>query len=99
MGYLTVNEAYYFGYNLNRVTSAGGIFHSIDISKTFVHDIHFINYVKQAGLNNCTLIGCKGHLSKTYQTDLFNSVRIDLKTPMRKNQQNKERFEPIFRRF
>lgn len=60
-----------------------------------MHDIHYLNDVKYSGLNNCTLIGDKGYLSKTYQTDLFITVRIDLKTPMRNNQQNKERFEPI----
>jgi len=71
----------------------------MDLSKASVHDIHYLNDVKYSGLNNCTLIGDKGYLSKTYQTDLFNTVKIDLKTPMRNNQQNKEQFEPVFRRF
>ena len=98
-GYSAVNKAWYFGYKLHLVTSAKGVFHSMDLSKASVHDIHYLNDIKHSGLNNCTLIGDKGYLSKTYQTDLFNTVRIDLKTPMRNNQQNKERFEPIFRRF
>ena len=98
-GYSAVNKAWYFGYKLHLVTSVRGVFHSMDLSKASVHDIHYLNDVKYSGLNNCTLIGDKGYLSKTYQTDLFNAVRIDLKTPMRNNQQNKERFEPVFRRF
>jgi IS5 family transposase len=98
-GYSAVNKAWYFGYKLHLVTSVKGVFHSMDLTKASVHDIHYLNEVKHSGLNNCTLIGDKGYLSKTYQTDLFNTVRIELKTPMRNNQQNKERFEPVFRRF
>lgn len=98
-GYSAVNKAWYFGYKLHLVTSVKGVFHSMDLSKASVHDIHYLNDVKYSGLNNCTLIGDKGYLSKTYQADLFNAVRIELKTPMRNNQHNKERFEPVFRRF
>ncbi|WP_419801570.1 IS982 family transposase [Mucilaginibacter sp.] len=98
-GYSSVNKAWYFGYKLHLVTSVRGIFHSMDLSKASVHDIHYLNEVKHSGLNNCTLIGDKGYLSKTWQSDLFHSVKVDLKTPMRNNQQNKERFQPIFRRF
>ena len=98
-GYSAVNKAYYFGYKLHLVTSVRGVFHSMDLSKASVHDLHYLNDVKHSGLNNCTLIADKGYLSKTHQTDLFNSVRIDLKTPMRNNQHRKEQFEPIFRRF
>jgi len=98
-GYSAVNKAWYFGYKLHLVVSVKGIFHSMDLSKASVHDIHYLNDVKHSGLNNCTLIGDKGYLSKTYQSDLFNTARIELKTPMRNNQQNKELFEPVFRRF
>lgn len=71
----------------------------MDISKTSTYDIHYLNDVKYSLLNSCTLTEDKSYLSKSYQTDLFNAVRIDLKTPMHHNQQNKERFQPIFRRF
>lgn len=98
-GYSAVNKAWYFGYKLHLVTSVKGIFHSMDLSKASVHDIHYLNDVKYSGLNNCTLIADKGYLSKTQQSDLFNTVKIELQTPMRNNQQNKERFEPVFRRF
>lgn len=98
-GYSAVNKAWYFGYKLHLVTSVRGVFHSMDLSKASVHDIHYLNDVKQSGLNNCTLIGDKGYLSKTWQSDLFHTAKVELKTPMRSNQQNKERFEPIFRRF
>lgn len=98
-GYSAVNKAWYFGYKLHLVTSVRGVFHSMDLSKASVHDIYYLNDIKHSGLNNCTLIGDKGYLSAAYQTDLFNTAKIELKTPMRSNQQNKERFEPVFRRF
>lgn len=97
-GYSAVNKAWYFGYKLHLVTSVKGVFHSMDLSKASVHDIHYLNDVKYSGLNNCTLIGDKGYLSKNYQTDLFNTARISLKTPLRNNQHPKKRFEPVFRR-
>ncbi len=61
----------------------------MDLSKASVHDIHYLNDVKHSGLINYILIGDRGYLSKIYKTDLFNTVRIDLKIPMRNNQQNK----------
>lgn len=97
-GYSAVNKAWYFGYKLHLATSANSVFHSMELSKASVHDIRYLNDVKHSGLNNCTLIGDKGYLSKTYQTDLFHSVKIELKTPMRGNQDDKQPLEPVFKR-
>ena len=97
-GYSAVNKAYYYGYKLHLVTSANGVFQSMDLSKASVHDIHYLNNVKYSGLNNCTLIGDKGYLSKTYQLDLFSSAKIELKTPMRSNQDDKQPLEPVFKK-
>jgi hypothetical protein len=70
-GYSAVNKAYYFRYKLHLTTSVGGIFHSMDMTKASVHDVHFLPQLKYTGLNNCTLIGDKGYLSSEYQSDLF----------------------------
>lgn len=70
----------------------------MDLSKASVHDINYLNDVKHSGLNNCIIIGDKGCLSKTYQADLFNTFKIVLKTFLHNNQQNKQQFEPIFKR-
>ena len=78
-GYSAVNKAWYFGYKLHLVTSVKGVFHSMELSKASIHDIHYLKDVKYSGLNNCTLIGDKGYLSKTQQADLFNTVKIKLK--------------------
>lgn len=97
-GYSAVNKAWYYGYKLHLVTSVKGVFCSMDLSKASVHDIHYLNDIKYSGLNNCTLIGDKGYLSKSYQADLFSTAKIELKTPMRHNQDNRKSSGPIFRR-
>lgn len=63
------------------MTSASGVSHSMDLSKASVHDIHYLDDVKHSGLNNCTLIGDKGYLSKTFHTDLVHFAKIELKNP------------------
>ncbi len=97
-GWSAVNKAYYYGYKLHLATSASGVFRSMDLSKASVHDIHYLDDIKHSGLNNCTLIGDKGYLSKTCQLDLFASAKIELKTPMRNNQQNKVPIAPVFKK-
>jgi len=97
-GYSAVNKAYYFGYKLHMITSVRGIFHSMDLTKASVHDVHFLSQLKYTGLNNCTLIGDKGYLSSEYQSDLFSINQVKLQTPTRSNQKNHLPFEPIYRR-
>ena len=97
-GYSAVNKAYYYGYKLHLVTSANGVFQAMELTKASVHDIHYLNDLKYSGMNNCTLVGDKGYLSKSYQADLFNTAHIELKTPMRHNQAGKKPFEPVFKK-
>ncbi len=70
----------------------------MDISKASVHDITYLNDIKYSGLNKCTLIADKGYLSNTSRLDLFSTVKIQLKTPIRNNQNDEQPFEPIFRK-
>jgi len=98
-GYSAVSKAYYYGYKLHLITSVRGVFVSMDMSRASVHDVHYLSNVKYSRLNNCTLIGDKGYLSKEQQLDLFSSCQIQLVTPSRSNQIFKERFDPIFRKF
>jgi len=97
-GYSAVSKAYYFGYKLHLVTSVRGVFASMDISKASIHDVHYLSDIKYSKLNNCTLLGDKGYLSKTHQLDLFSSCNIKLETPKRSNQIDKHKFEPVFRK-
>lgn len=70
----------------------------MDISKASIHDVHYLSDIKYSKLNNCTLLGDKGYLSKTHQLDLFSSCNIKLETPKRSNQIDKQKFEPVFRK-
>jgi len=97
-GYSAVSKSWYFGYKLHLVTSINGVFSSMDLTKASVHDIHYLNEVKHSNISNCTLIGDKGYLSKSYQLDLFNTRQINLETPKRYNQHDKEPFPFIFKR-
>lgn len=97
-GYSAVSKSWYFGYKLHLVTSINGVFSSMELTKASVHDIHYLNEVKHSGLNNCTLIADKGYLSKSYQVDLFNTCQINLETPKRYNQHDKEPFPFIFKK-
>jgi IS5 family transposase len=97
-GFSAVNKSYYYGYKLHLLTSVRGVFHSMDITKASIHDIHYLSEVKHTGLNNCTLIADKGYLSATYQLDLFTSCNVELQTPKRCNQKNYSPFTPVFKR-
>ena len=96
-GYCASQSNYYYGYKLHAVCSASGVFQSFDISTASVHDIHFLQDIKHQ-MKNCTLIGDRGYLSTTIQTDLFNYANITLDTPMRTNQKNYQKQKYAFRK-
>ena len=74
------------------------MFMSMNISKASVHDSHFLNNIKHSGIKNATLLGDKGYLSSQHQLDLFESCNIQLKTPMRSNQNEYKKYSFIFRK-
>lgn len=97
-GYSAVNKQYFIGYKLHLVTSLRGVFYSMDLSKASVHDLHYLNDVKHSGMNNCTLLADAGYISSEYQTDLFYSSKVEVKTPMRNNQNDFEPYPFIFKK-
>jgi hypothetical protein len=86
-GYCASQSSYYYGYKLHAVCSVSGVFQSFDISTASIHDIHFLQDIKQQ-MKDCTLIGDRGYLSANIQIDLFNYANIKLETPMRSNQKD-----------
>ena len=97
-GYSAVSKSYYYGYKLHLSTTLNGTFMSMDISKASVHDVHFLNNIKRSRMKNATLLGDKGYLSAQYQIDLFESCNIQLKTPLRSNQNDYQKYPFIFRK-
>ena len=97
-GFSAVSKSYYYGYKLHLLTSMRGVFHSMDLSKASVHDVHYLSQIKHSGLNNCTLIADRGYLSAAQQLDLFTTCSIELQTPKRSNQKDYQPFSPVFKR-
>ncbi len=84
-GYCAAQKSRYFGYKLHAVCDKNGIFHSFDFTPANVHDVNYLNDIKEK-FQNCLLIGDRGYISKELQVDLFNFSKINLSVPMRKNQ-------------
>ena len=91
-GFCASQQLHYYGYKLHAVCSVNGVFQSIDLSAASVHDIHYLKDI-QPQIANCVLIGDKGYLSAQVQLNLFESAKIQLDTPKRKNQKD---FKPQF---
>lgn len=96
-GFCASQQMHFYGYKLHAVCSVNGVFESIDITKASIHDIHFLKDIKTQ-LTNCVLLGDKGYLSANYQLDLFETAKIKLETPMRKNQKKYQSQPYLFRK-
>jgi hypothetical protein len=96
-GFCASQNNWFFGYKLHGVCSVSGVFHSLDITKAEVHDVHFLKNIKQQ-MSDCVLLGDRGYLSESIQLDLFQSVNIRLETPKRMNQLNYKSQPYIFRK-
>lgn len=96
-GYCASQKVSYYGYKLHAVCSIKGVVRSLDISPASVHDIHFLKDIKTQ-MRDCTILADKGYLSSSIQIDLFNTCRIQLDTPMRKNQKGYKKQPYIFRK-
>ncbi len=84
-GFCSAQNSYYYGYKLHGICSANGIFNSFDLTKASVHDIHYLQDVKEQ-ISNAHLLGDRAYLSEKVQIDLFSHANIKLNTPMRSNQ-------------
>lgn len=96
-GFCASQNSWFYGYKLHGVCSVSGVFHSLDITKAEVHDVHFLKNIKQQ-MSDCVLLGDRGYLSDSIQLDLFQSVNVKLETPMRTNQKQYKPQPYIFRK-
>ncbi len=79
-GFCASQNSWFYGYKLHGICSVMGVFHSLDITKAEVHDIHFLKNIKQQ-VSDCLVLGDQGYVSETMQLDLFQSANIKLETP------------------
>ena len=96
-GFCTSQNNWFFGYKLHGVCYVSGVFHSLDITKAEVHDVHFLKNIKQQ-ISDCVQLGDRGYLSESIQLDLFQSVNIKLETPKRMNKVNYKPQPYVFRK-
>ena len=96
-GFCASQNNWFYGYKLHGVCSIDGVFHSLDITKAEVHDVHFLKNIKQQ-MSDCVLLGDTGYLSQSIQLDLFQTVNIKLETPKRANQKDYKPQPYIFRK-
>jgi hypothetical protein len=89
-GFCSAQNSFYYGYKLHGICSADGIFNSFDLTKASVHDIHYLQDVKEQ-ISNAYLLGDRAYLSEKIQIDLFSYANIKLNTPMRSNQHDYKR--------
>lgn len=94
-GYCASQNMHYYGYKLHSVCSLNGVIHTFDLTKASVHDIKYLQDIKQK-MCDITLLGDKGYLSKDIQLDLFETVHIQLEVPYRMNQKD---YKPTFKAF
>lgn len=96
-GFCASQNTWFYGYKLHGLCSITGVFHSLDITKAEVHDIHFLKNIKQQ-MSDCVVLGDKGYLSHSFQLDLFQTVNIKIETPKRRNQNGVKKQPYIFRK-
>jgi hypothetical protein len=96
-GYCASQQMHFYGYKLHAVCSSSGVFKHFDLTPASVHDIHYLNDLKDL-MSDCELNGDKGYLSHDVQVDLFESCNITLRVPMRKNQNDYKELPWIIRK-
>ncbi len=62
---------------MHGICSVNVFFHSLDITKAEVHNVHFLKNIKQQ-MSDCVIIGDRGYLSQSIQLDLFQTANIKL---------------------
>lgn len=96
-GYCAAQNTTFYGFKLHGVCSFNGVFTDFDLSKANVHDIHYLEDVKEY-YPNCLLLGDKGYLNNPYQLELFRDYKLKVETPMRRNQIDYKPQQHVFRK-
>lgn len=97
-GYCASLDDYYIGYKLHLVVSLDGVYHSMEMTKASVHDVHYLKELRHSGLQDCLVLADKGYLSAQGQLDLFCQTGIEVQTPMRRNQTGYRPWPSVFKK-
>lgn len=84
-GYCASQDKWYFGYKAHCVCSSSGVIQLFDLTSAKIHDVNFLKDVKYQ-IENCTLVGDRGYISKAYKHELWEHSRINIEVPYKANQ-------------
>lgn len=98
-GFTSSLAKWFYGYKLQLITTVEGVFKAMELTKASIHDIHYLQELKQMpGMQGTTLLADRGYLSAPKQLELFENHKILLATPMRRGQRNYSTYPPVFRK-
>jgi hypothetical protein len=88
-GYCASQKKYYYGFKIQLFANEQGLPISWGLQSANTHDIYgldmFEDVCNDLNIKDIELIGDKGYLSKARQLSLFESLKVKLITPFRKN--------------
>lgn len=84
-GYQAIDKVRYYGFKLHLLVSSTGTIKNHIITPANVHDVKVAKDLADAFISDCELLGDKGYFSEPVQLSLFNSLKVNLKTPQKKN--------------
>ena len=96
-GYCAAQKMTYYGYKLHAITTVNGVITHFDLSKADMADIHYLQDIR-AYYPGARILGDRAYLSDPLQRDLFETNRLLLETPKRRNQKNFRKYPTVFRR-
>ncbi len=96
-GYCAAQKMTYYGYKLHAITTVNGVITHFDLSKANVADNHYLQDIS-AYYPGARLLGDRAYLSDPLQRELFETNRLLLETPKRRNQKNYRKYPAVFRR-
>ena len=96
-GYCAAQKTTYFGYKLHAIATVNGVITHFDLSKANMADIHYLEDIKEY-YPGARLLGDMAYLSDPLQMELFETNRLLLETPKRRNQKNYRKYPAVFRK-
>ena len=85
-GYSAIDQSYYHGYKLHLACSESGVVNNFFLSPANESDIKNLYPLSSCIQGACDLLADKGYISQAIQLELFETKKIRLITPTRRNQ-------------
>lgn len=89
-GHCAAKSMTYYGFKLHLVTDVNGVPIYFDITPAHVSDVSIAGELLEKSSKSATVLADKGYISKELADMLLSSNNIDLWTPKRKNQSDRE---------